>query len=279
MDIIKTVRERFPKPRDIRDKLVGALAQRGFYLDRSEWEWGRLHNMYKGHSGFIIGNGPSLRIEDLDRIADQITIASNKMFLAYEKTRFRPTILTFIDLILVENIVEELRALPGKKYFADTLREIIEPMPGAIYWTDITGAISRDTMRRKFSTDARKCIYAGHTVTYNNMQIAYHLGLKTVYLIGMDFHFKLPEKSQDHFYAEALISDGEQNHFIPNYRKPGEMWSMPDLERQKGAFLSAKDCFEADGRMIYNATRGGKLEVFPRVDLDEVIGKLKRARD
>jgi len=246
------------------------------YMAHSRQEWKRLYNLYKGRSGFVIGNGPSLKMEDLTAIKDEISIASNKIFLAYDQTPFHPTLLTAIDAIVVENIVDDLRKLPGRKYLADSLKQIVEPMPGAIYWTAQSGSLGRDRMDRKFSPDAGKCIYAGHTVTYNNLQIAYHLGLTKVYLIGMDFSFSIPEKRQSHEYAEALVSNGEQNHFHPEYRKPGEIWSMPDLERQEGAFLSAKAYFESNGREILNATRGGKLEVFQRVDLDEVIEKLKR---
>ena len=259
----------------IHRQLSDLQVRTGIYMDRNAREWARLHNLYWGYSGFVIGNGPSLRIEDLDLLVDQVTIASNRIYLAYDKTRFRPTLLTAIDAILAENSVGELRALPGKKYFASSLREILEPMPGAIYWNAESGAIP-NTMRRQFSPDARKCIYDGHTITYNNLQIAYHLGLATVYLIGMDFSFTLPAKRQEHEYAEALVSEGEVNHFLPNYRKPGELWSAPDLERQQAAFISAKDYFEANGRQIFNATRGGKLEVFPRVDFDQVIGQLCR---
>lgn len=255
--------------------LEGTLAHFGIYLDPNQKEWHRLRNLYRGRSGFVIGNGPSLQIEDLDQLVDQVTIASNRIYLSYNLTPFRPTFLTIIDNILAENSADELRALPGKKYLASTLRDIVEPMPGAVYWNAESGAISH-SMRRMFSPDARKCIYAGHTITYNNLQIAYHLGLTTVYLIGMDFSFTLPPKRQHHDYTEALVSEGEVNHFLPNYRRPGELWSMPDLARQEAAFLSAKEFYEANGRRIYNATRGGKLEVFPRVDFDEVINRLRR---
>ena len=218
-----------------KQSVLSFIKRRDYYRDKDWKEWNRLRNLYVGRSGFVIGNGPSLKIKDLDKLTKKITIASNRIYLAYDKTPFRPTLLTLIDNIVAESSVEELRALPGKKYLASTLRDILEPMPGAIYWKAESGAL-KDTLARRFSPDARKCLYAGHTITYNNLQIAYHLGLNTVYLIGMDFSFKLPEKREKHSYAEALISEGEVNHFIKNYRKPGERWSVPDLERQKAAF-------------------------------------------
>ena len=39
------------------------------------------------------------------------------------------------------------------------------------------------------------------------------------------------------------------------------------------AYKAAKRYADAHGVRIYNATRGGKLEVFERVDLDETLNK------
>jgi len=274
---VKSITDFFVRKRHMGNRVYDLL-RRYLYLDRNWREWDRLHNLYQGRSGFVIGNGPSLKIEDLDKLVGRIAIGSNRIYLAYDQTRFRPTLLTVIDEIVAESMVDELRALPGKKYFAGSLKKILEPMPGAVYWNAMSGALS-NTLRRRFSPDARRCLYAGHTVIYNNLQIAYHLGLTTVYLIGMDFSFKLPAKREKHEYAEALVCEGEVNHFIPNYRKPGERWSMPDLERQEAAFISAREYYESNGRRIFNATRGGKLEVFPRVDFDEVISRLCQGND
>lgn len=44
---------------------------------------------------------------------------------------------------------------------------------------------------------------------------------------------------------------------------------MPDLDRSEEAYGAAKRAFEADGRKIYDATIGGKLEVFEKISLDE----------
>ena len=68
-----------------------------------------------------------------------------------------------------------------------------------------------------------------------------------------------------------MVSEGEINHFHPDYRKEGEVWGLPDLELQERSFRLARTVFEINGRRISNATRGGKLGVFPRVDLDSLF--------
>ncbi len=179
---------------------------------------------------------------------------------------------TCVDQIVAENMVDELASVPGEKFFSHRLKPIVGHLPDTYFWLEVSGNNPDGT--RRFSMDASHSIYSGHTITYNNLQIAYHLGLKTVYLIGCDFSFSLPQKRQKHEYGEALVSEGERNHFADGYRKPGEIWTVPDLERQKNAFKSAKQIFEASGRKIYNATRGGELEVFERRSLDDVFKEL-----
>ena len=92
-----------------------------------------------------------------------------------------------------------------------------------------------------------------------------------MYLTGVDFSFDVPEKN---VFNGKVVSEGEINHFHPDYRKEGEVWGLPDLDLQERSFRLARKVFERDGRRIFNATRGGKLVVFPRVDFDSLfVGK------
>jgi len=90
------------------------------------------------------------------------------------------------------------------------------------------------------------------------------MGIKKIYLIGIDFNFTEPNEKK----GSTCISKGEVNHFHPDYRKPGEEWAEPKLDYQLMAFQTAKNAVEPLEINIYNATRGGKLEVFTRVDFD-----------
>ena len=64
---------------------------------------------------------------------------------------------------------------------------------------------------------------------------------------------------------------GEVNHFHPDYRQPREKWFKPKLDVQYRAFQCAKTTFEAAGGRIWNASRQTALDVFPRVDFDEIL--------
>jgi len=119
----------------------------------------------------------------------------------------------------------------------------------------------------KFSLDAGKGIYQGCSVTTEMLQMAYYMGFEEIYLLGVDFSYAVTQKLDDTTYAYQ----GENNYFISGYLKPGEVADMPNVNANLLAFQAAKDAVEGQGRTICNATRGGKLEVFQRVNLDELF--------
>ena len=92
-----------------------------------------------------------------------------------------------------------------------------------------------------------------------------------VYMIGFDHHYDVP-KELDLSVNSVIESDKDDiNHFAPGYFGKGYRWHNPKVERMEQGFNKAKENFENDGRKIYNATKGGKLEVFERVDYNSIF--------
>lgn len=51
----------------------------------------KMKRVYKGKRCFIVGNGPSLKTEDLELLKKEITFGSNGIFHLYGRTEWRPT--------------------------------------------------------------------------------------------------------------------------------------------------------------------------------------------
>lgn len=47
----------------------------------------KLKNKYQGKRCFIIGNGPSLTAEDLDKLENEICFAANRIYNIFPKTK------------------------------------------------------------------------------------------------------------------------------------------------------------------------------------------------
>ena len=179
-----------------------------------------LKDKHKGQRCFIIGTGPSLKISDLDKLKNEITIASNKIYLAFEHTDWRPTYYTINDLVVAENNREVITDLPFYKIVTKCAEPILGRDQSFIYFDPAYEEIKDgEPYSPPFSRDIVKCMGGGFTVTYVNMQLAYYLGIREVYLLGVDFSFQVPSgRSRNNHYGEVVISEGEVNHFHPGYR-------------------------------------------------------------
>lgn len=250
------------------NKLRFDLTRRNIFLTKNEKKLKALKNIHKGQRCFIIGNGPSLRIEDLEKLNNEITLAANKIYLAFESTKWRPTYYCVTDDMVVKQNFDDINNLSGfVKFFPSvSLTRWKTFLDNAVFFR-YTYYKKRFPEPPKFGFDITDRIYAGRTVLYALIQIAAFMGIRKIYMTGVDFDFTMPSQKK----GRLLISKTENNHFHPEYRRQGEIWVDPKLDHQEAAFKAAKTALNQLGGQIYNATRGGKLEVFPRVDFDKLF--------
>lgn len=247
--------------------------------DRANWQI--FNNIHIGKRAFILGNGPSLKITDLDLLGDEITFASNKIYLAFDHTNWRPTYYNVADeLVAFYNsptiqTVNSCRIIMQtvKKYFPDEANVLwMEELMDNTVLKETKDPYTFSNERLFFSTDCRKGLQAGWTIIYNQLQLAFCMGIREVFLIGVDFSFDVPPSIVDSkIYGKAVESHGEINHFHKDYRKPGEKWAIPNLDYQHKMFEKARDVYKQNGGIIYNASRTTRLDVFPRIAFESIF--------
>jgi len=86
------------------------------------------------------------------------------------------------------------------------------------------------------------------------------MGFEKIYLIGVDCNY---DKEVDQLHNRDL---GYGADYVYNWTKQTGITMIE-------GFKIAKEYADKYGIDIYNATRGGMLEVFPRVQLEEVVMK------
>lgn len=233
-----------------------------------------LAGRHRGRRAFVLGNGPSLKVADLDLLQDEITFASNKIYLAFEQTPWRPTYFSVIDVLVARNNRDLIRHLDLDHLHSVKVQPALGKADDFLYF-DTLPQLPVVGPHPGFSRDLRAGFFGGRTVIYLQLQLAFFMGIREVYLLGVDFSFDVPKGSvtgQTSELGEAVIaSQGEVNHFHPDYRKPGETWTMPKLDDQKRAFRCAREAFEGAGGKLINASRKTALDVLPVADLDEVL--------
>lgn len=230
----------------------------------------RFADKHKNQRCFIIGNGPSLNETDLSLLRGEITFGLNRIYLKFDELGFATNYYVVVNELVIEQCAEEIAKIPSPKFVSWYAKRWLRPADDIVYVREPQGA------RLDFSIRPALALWVGATVTYVAMQLAYYMGFEEVILIGVDHNFQT--KGAPH---ETVVLEGEDpNHFDPNYFGPGFRWQLPDLEASERAYRLAKEFFEGDGRRILDATVGGKLQVFPKVDYDSLFiksGRMKRS--
>ncbi len=237
---------------------------------RDDWKLYReirpFRNIHIGKPCVIVGNGPSLKVEDLTKLYELgiHTFACNRIHMIFPQTPWRPSYYFMSDEKLISQYDDNVPDItPDRRFFPKQHRDKIR---NGKFYNTLPFDYEVDS---KFSTDAAKGIYPAGSVTTEMLQFAYYMGFSEIYLIGVDFNYSITQSLDNKTYSYQ----GESNYFIPGYLKPGEVADMPNFKANLLSFHAAKETIEGQGKIIMNATRGGKLEVFDRVNLDDLFAK------
>jgi hypothetical protein len=223
-----------------------------------------LKDIHKGKRAFIIGNGPSLKQTDLSKLKNEITFGMNRIYLAFPELGFPTTYICVTNDLVVEQFGTEINSLPIPKFIAWRSHRHFEShlpltkIPTFVY-TSYTGP--------RFSSDVRGRVWEGATVTNLALQLAFHMGITQAILIGVDHNFTSKGEAN-----KTVTSTGDDpNHFMPNYFGKGVKWQLPDLDTSEIGYALAQEHFQKAGREILDATVGGKLTIFPKVDYNSLF--------
>lgn len=216
---------------------------------------GELKDIHRGQRCFIIGNGPSLKQTDLKQLKNEATFGMNRIYLGFPEMGFETSYFLTINNLVIEQSADDIRALKMPRFISWRARNFLGGGP------DINYLHSTYTLP-KFSGDVRGRIWEGGTVTFVALQLAYHMGFDTVILIGVDHSYSAQGKPNT-----TVISQGEdRDHFHAGYFGKGFRWQLPDLETSERGYQMARQAFETAGRQVLDATIGGQLTIFPKVD-------------
>jgi hypothetical protein len=223
-----------------------------------------LKDIHKGKRAFIIGNGPSLRQTDLSKLKNEFTFGMNRIYLLFPELGFHTTYFCATNDLVIEQFHEDILALSMPRFLAwRSHRHFSAQLP----ITQIPTFIFTSYTGPRFSSDARGRVWEGATVTNLALQLAFHMGFEQAVLIGVDHNFTSKGDAN-----KTVVSQGDDpNHVHPDYFGKGIKWQLPDLDTSEIGYAFARDAYQKAGREVLDATVGGKLTVFPKVDYNSLF--------
>jgi len=223
-----------------------------------------LKDIHKGERIVIIGNGPSLRQTDLSKLRNEFTFGLNRIYLLFPELGFQTTYFASTNDLVIEQFRDDILALSLPKFLAWHSRR---HFPADLPLSDLPTFIYTSYTGPRFSRDARGRVWEGATITNVALQIAFYMGFQQVILIGVDHNFATRGEAN-----KIVVSQGDDpNHFAPNYFSKGYKWQLPDLDLSEVGYALAREAYRNAGREVLDATVGGKLTVFPKVDYNSLF--------
>ena len=249
----------------------------------------RYYNIHAGQRCFILGTGPSINKQDLKPLRNEICIAVSEFYL-------HPDISTISPAYHVEAPNHAPYDFGGirtgferyKKYYSDNVKFFFGYTPYKYSFLNFleqnpkfkndnicflnynyAPVLDESNYCKTALWDITKRLFGARTVIYTAIQLASYMGFSNIYLLGCDHDYlsSFDHRRSLHFYddSQSAIDDGlewpnKEQLFLSLHHR----WQHYRLMQQ---YLTQK------GQSIFNATHGGMLDVFPRVDLDHVIAR------
>lgn len=225
----------------------------------------QFRNIHKGKRCFVLATGPSLNEDDINKLKNEYTFGMNSICLIYDKTDWRPTYFAIQDnevFAKLQYIIKKYKEVPV--FISDNIKKKYRKRKDWILFPTDTKYHSYEILKgkyfAKFSDDSYRIVYDGYSIAYSILQLAVYMGFKEIYLLGADCTYT---GGKEHF-VDAGVEDRSR------------IYATPKLVT---AYEAAKKFADNHDIKIFNATRGGVLEVFPRVNLDEVLNLDNKAHE
>jgi hypothetical protein len=236
-----------------------------------------LRDRHAGARCFVLAAGPSINQQDLQPLRGELCISTSNFFVHKDYRSVAPQYHCvpnfcsppFPELAAVTWFTEMHRGIGLATLITDlgNRRHIVNHglFDGrSVHYIDTQGSWD-GPLPDPF--DLTQPMPPAQSVPIMAIMVAFYLGCREVYLLGCDHSWLDHYGESHHFYAErqaawvawggeAWSSYGEELHSIH------ELWTQYEKLRAHA---------ERTGRHIYNATSGGRLDVFERVSLEDVV--------
>jgi hypothetical protein len=236
-------------------------------------------NKHQGKRCFIIGNGPSAGTQDLTCLAHDITLVTNAFwthpavdtwqptyyFLTdpqYFDPEFRPTMTDFFQQLTAK--------VQSSTFFVPAnFREMVQASgflpPEQTRYAAMAGSLTEEL---DWEPDLTQVLPGVRNVIQLAIMAAMYMGCSPIYLLGLDHDWLSHRGTDRHFYRGQIPYDKRLNARV-DWCGYGELMEYI-LVTWRG-YESIRRVAESKSLKILNATNGGFLDVFERVDYSSIF--------
>jgi hypothetical protein len=235
-------------------------------------------NRHQGRRCFVIGNGPSLKEQDLAPLAGEITFVVNYFHL---------------HPIISDTWQPSYYCLSDPAYFdgrepIESIRDIAAKVPAAPFFVP---HFARDFLETSKALPADRTYYVGlcsgledewtavpdftrvtpgvQTVVQLAIMAAMFMGCTPIYLLGLDHNWLSHGGVPINFYSKEEVKNQPQGN-VGNWDYKSLMLAMTTIWR---VYEMHQRIAARHGIKIMNATHGGFLDVFERASYEQLMAQ------
>ena len=241
----------------------------------------RFKGIHKNERLFILCSGPSIREMDLTVLKNEITMAVHSFYLHKDISVIQPEYYCNAQWEYNEKTTEkvaeaylkDLKMHVGKSQYFFSLREkgIIDRMQNFDSEEVNYYCYGKDSSLYE-EVDLCQGIMPVHSVPVICIQLAIYMGFKEIYLLGTEHDF-LTTKKYAYFYdrKQAVTGDTDittdaDSNLVMNFSD-----AIADAYALWNNYKVVRRIAQKNDIKIYNATMGGALDLFPRVDFNSLF--------
>lgn len=243
------------------------------------------HNQHKNKKCYIVGNGPSLKSQEISFLKNEIVFTVNDIMKSEIYNSLNPSYHIFSDPhtfkksyldMLEKGILEAYKIDPNIEYFIP--HNAKSPFKNRFSMLKINFFYQGlHFTENKKKIDLTKMIYSGQNVVHTAIYLALYMGFSKIYLLGTDmtgfleFYESKVIKNDNpygHAYGRDEKNKKELQKIIDSYDNEFYLKAYGKIfEIFKDVKILANSIYDVE---IVNLTNGGALDVFKRKTNNEI---------
>tara|TARA_B110000238_G_C16140483_1_gene445975 strand:+ start:1684 stop:2541 length:858 start_codon:yes stop_codon:yes gene_type:complete len=233
-------------------------------------------NKHKNQRAFIIVNGPSLKTQNLDDLKNEITFVVSGFYKHKVIKLWQPTYYSFLDKRFFNGSV-------ASNFFFKELNTIISESTFFVPLFRGYEAIKKQNLLKNqkvhfiatagtpnSNIELSSVIQSFEGVGAFALAQAIYMGCNPIYLTGFDHDYLANRGLDHHFYEGGTIKEDKLNQVPLLDRSPYDSEMLANYKLWQN-YRSLKKIADKKGIKIFNATNGGYLDVFDKVNFDELF--------
>jgi len=234
-----------------------------------------LKDLHKNKRVFIVGNGPSIKQQDLKLLKNEITFFVNRAFKHLDYAYIQPTYHVFVDpklasgeweITMLDEVLAKNRdvifLLNAKWYHLDKFKPYKNNIKYKIYWLDTNLFFTPYFKNRKI--DLTKVTY-GAAVVGQGIFSSIYMGAKEIYLLGVEGTAFCHEmvKQESHFYGGNPENKNKTVQTISTELYRNYIYIMH--------LFYFSQFTKSQNYTIYNCTIAGIMDMFERKKYEDLF--------